>query len=127
MKLLDLLVKELPQRGGWPNRIADVHGLKNWMCGNLLGYTWEHGRGDWFYSEKFEEVTRKQYEKEVERLKNITELSVKTDCSFESAAKALMKWINDNGHPHQTIIIDATSAVLYSGEKSINTEEFIKD
>ena len=47
--------------------------------------------------------------------------------SFESLARPLIKWINDNGHPHQTIIIDATSAVLYSGEKSIQTEEFIKD
>lgn len=47
--------------------------------------------------------------------------------SFESVARPVIKWLNDNGHPHQTIIIDATSAVLYSGEKSVTTEEFIKD
>lgn len=47
--------------------------------------------------------------------------------AFESLSKALIKWINDYADPHNVIIIDATSAVLYSGEKSITTEEFIKD
>lgn len=49
------------------------------------------------------------------------------DSSFSEYAKNLIKWINDNANPHAVIIIDATSAVLYSGEKSIHTEEFIKD
>ena len=47
--------------------------------------------------------------------------------SFEDLARPLIKWINDNANPHAVILIDATSAVLYSGEKSITTEEFIKD
>lgn len=126
MKLLDLLAQELPIRGGWPQSMADVRGLMRWMGSHSMGYTWERGF-DWFYSDKFEEVTREQYEKEVERLKNTTEMSVDISPDFDAAARSLMKWINDNGHPHQTIIIDATSAVLYSGEKSLTTEEFIKD
>lgn len=47
--------------------------------------------------------------------------------SFEDVCRPVMQWINNNGHPHNIIQIDATSAVLYSGEKSIHTEEFIKD
>lgn len=47
--------------------------------------------------------------------------------AFEALSKAMIKWINDYADPHAVIIIDATSAVLYSGEKSIHTEEFIKD
>lgn len=126
MKLLDLLIKELPERGGWPDRLADVRGLMNWMASHGIGYVWHEGN-QWFYDGHFQEVTKDRYEEEISRLKGINGVSVKTDCNFESAAKALMKWINDNGHPHQTIIIDATSAVLYSGEKSITTEEFIKE
>lgn len=49
------------------------------------------------------------------------------DESFEAACKPVLEWINNKANPHSVIIIDATSAVLYSGEKSITTEEFIKD
>lgn len=47
--------------------------------------------------------------------------------SFEEVCRPVMEWINNNANPHNIIQIDATSAVLYSGEKSITTEEFIKD
>jgi len=47
--------------------------------------------------------------------------------SFETACKTVIKWINDNANPHAIIVIDGSSAVLYSGEKSVLTEEFIKD
>lgn len=59
-----------------------------------------------------------------------TEAEVKSEDPYSSlseVAKPAIKWINDHANPHAVIIIDATSAVLYSGEKSINTEEFIKD
>lgn len=119
MKLIDELLQELPKVGGWPDgavaatrvvregfiRFRTAHGDYNWLpqcTGGEAGY-----------------VSREEYD---------VALSAITDTdNFESMCKKLMKWINDNGHPHQTIIIDATSAVLYSGEKSITTEEFIKD
>jgi len=47
--------------------------------------------------------------------------------SLEEVARPLIKWINDNANPHAIIVIDGSSAVLYSGEKSVLTEEFIKD
>lgn len=47
--------------------------------------------------------------------------------SFEEVCRPVIEWINNNANPHSIIQIDATSAVLYSGEKSITTEEFIKD
>lgn len=49
------------------------------------------------------------------------------ESSFNDYARSLIKWINDNANPHAIIVIDGTSAVLYSGERSVLTDEFIKD
>lgn len=148
MKLIDLLVQELPKHGGWPefdeeltavqdsDREVKFHiegfrldfGLNRpGLWGSDTHHAWFAGavKGDDFtpsvLSDDYQTST-------VSRLDYEAVLSLRYGKSdFESLAKAMMKWINDNGHPHQTIIIDATSAVLYSGEKSITTEEFIKD
>lgn len=47
--------------------------------------------------------------------------------SFEEAVKPLIKWLNDNANPHAVIVVEVNSAVLYSGELSVVTDEFIKD
>lgn len=47
--------------------------------------------------------------------------------SFEAAAKPLIKWLNDNANPHAVIVVKTDSAVLYSGEVSVVTDEFIQD
>lgn len=148
MKLIDLLVQELPKHGGWPefgeeltavqdcDREVKFHikgfpisfGLnKPGLWGSTTPMAWCAGcvNGDDFVpyvlSDDYQaaKVNRLDYEAALSSLSG--------KCEFESLARLLIKWINDNGHPHQTIIIDATSAVLYSGEKSIHTEEFIKD
>jgi len=46
---------------------------------------------------------------------------------FEKLTNPLIKFINDHGHPHMTIIIDNSSAELLSGEMCHRTEEFWKD
>lgn len=46
---------------------------------------------------------------------------------MESVVRPVINWLNDNANPHAIIVIDGTSAVLYSGEKSVLTDEFIKD
>lgn len=46
---------------------------------------------------------------------------------FEAAAKPLIKWLNDHGHPHMTIIVSTTHAELLEGVVAINTHEFVKD
>ena len=46
---------------------------------------------------------------------------------LEKLAKPLIKWINDNMDPHAAIIIDCDSAVVYSGEMSVRTDEYIRD
>jgi alkaline phosphatase len=46
---------------------------------------------------------------------------------FDEVMKPVIEWINNNSNPHAVIVIDSNSAVLYSGEKSIVTDEFIKD
>jgi len=47
--------------------------------------------------------------------------------SFQEAAKPLIKWLNDNCHPHHTVIVTTTNAELNEGQLSFNTIEFLKD
>lgn len=46
---------------------------------------------------------------------------------FETITKPVIKWLNDNGHPHMKAIVDQTSAELVEGLCSVYTEEFIND
>lgn len=41
---------------------------------------------------------------------------------FENLSKPLIKFINDNGTPHDSIILTTTSAEYLSGEMCINTD-----
>lgn len=57
-------------------------------------------------------------------------VSVKTSYNqetFEDAAKPLIQWLNENATPHASVIVDCTSAVLFTGEIAVNTKEFLKD
>lgn len=47
--------------------------------------------------------------------------------SFAEAAEPMMKWINEHGHPHATVIIDCTHAEFLSGEIVHATDKFVKD
>lgn len=47
--------------------------------------------------------------------------------SFDDAVKPVIKWLNDNANPHATIIVEYDNAVLYTGELTYSTNEFIKD
>jgi hypothetical protein len=46
---------------------------------------------------------------------------------MEEAAKPLIKWLNENCHPHVVVIVDPGSAELLEGIARIKCEEFIKD
>ncbi len=46
---------------------------------------------------------------------------------FQQLTKPLIKWLNDNHHPHVTLIITPTSAELLEGILAFPTTEFIKD
>lgn len=47
--------------------------------------------------------------------------------TFKAAAKPLIQWLNENANPHASVIVDCTSAVLFTGEIAVNTKEFLKD
>ena len=47
--------------------------------------------------------------------------------SFKEAAEPLIKWLNENANPHAVVVVEPDNAVLYSGEISHPTNEFIKD
>lgn len=46
---------------------------------------------------------------------------------FRKACEPLVKWLNENCHPHVKVIVEPTGAELVEGQKSVSIEEFIKD
>ena len=47
--------------------------------------------------------------------------------TFEEVATPVIKWINENGHPHMTIIITTTHAELTEGLEAFENSEFVPD
>jgi hypothetical protein len=48
--------------------------------------------------------------------------------SFEAVARPLIQWLNDNVHPHHTVIVTPTSAELLAGECSTgHILDYVKD
>lgn len=46
---------------------------------------------------------------------------------FEELSKPLIKYLNDNYHPHASIIIDCMHAEVLEGLEAFITEEFLRD
>jgi len=46
---------------------------------------------------------------------------------FEAAARPLIKFLNNNCHPHVVVIVDCTSAQLFEGVNRCYTEDYVKD
>lgn len=46
---------------------------------------------------------------------------------FEAVARPLIKWLNENCHPHVTVIIKPGRAELTEGIYSIPIEDYIPD
>ena len=47
--------------------------------------------------------------------------------SYEVAVRPLIKWLNDNCHPHVTVVADCSHAELSEGVNSFRTEDYWKD
>ena len=46
---------------------------------------------------------------------------------FAEIVEPMIEWLNNNHHPHTTIIIDCDSAELVEGIRCHKTDKFIKD
>ncbi len=46
---------------------------------------------------------------------------------FEQLARPLIKFLNDNGHPHMHIVITTSDAEISEGVTAFSTDEYIKD
>lgn len=46
---------------------------------------------------------------------------------FVKVVEPIIKWMNDNVHPHHTIIITNTGAELLEGQLSYVTDRFLRD
>lgn len=47
--------------------------------------------------------------------------------SFMDVTLPVIKWLNDNGHPHHSILIDQTRAALSAEEFTYGTNDYLKD
>lgn len=54
-------------------------------------------------------------------------LSESKRIEFEEAVRPLIKWLNDNCHPHVHVVVDNTRAELAEGVCSFRTEDYWKD
>lgn len=56
----------------------------------------------------------------------IEQLNAKTQ-EFENIVRPLIKWLNENHHPHTTIIVEPNGARLVEGIIGIPCTDYIKD
>lgn len=54
-------------------------------------------------------------------------LAIEQQESLLEAAKPLIRWMNENCHPHVTAIVDCINIELVEGICQTGTEEFLKD
>ena len=46
---------------------------------------------------------------------------------FETVARPLIAWLNENCHPHTNVVVCQTGAELHEGIFGIKTLDYIKD
>ena len=46
--------------------------------------------------------------------------------AFDKAVKPVIKWLNENSHPHTKVVIDAVSAELLESAVYMETFEYLK-
>ena len=46
---------------------------------------------------------------------------------FLAAVEPLVKFLNDNGHPHMTVLVTPTGAEIVEGVYSITLDKFVRD
>ena len=47
--------------------------------------------------------------------------------NMKKASEPLMKWLNEEGHPHMTAIVTTTDCEIMEGLATHKTFEFVKD
>ena len=71
------------------------------------------------YQEALEEIKRLSEEQDLRKARQAEE--------FQEAVKPLVKWLNENCHPHVTVVVDCGSAELMEGIRRVVIEDYIKD
>lgn len=54
-------------------------------------------------------------------------LTLEQQTAMLEAAKPLIKWMNENCHPHCTVYLDCTTVELSEAVAISHTREFLKD
>lgn len=47
--------------------------------------------------------------------------------TFEEAARPLIKWLNENCHPHVTALVEPDRAELVEGVSMVRVPDYIRD
>lgn len=55
------------------------------------------------------------------------ELTKEQQREFEDAVRPVIQWLNNNCHPHNSIIITNLSAEIVCGEYMYRTEDYLLD
>ena len=73
-------------------------------------------------------ATEEQIHNIIKRVKHASYLCVTKEkqAEFADVVKPLIKWLNDNCHPHTTVIVESGSAQLVEGVCSVVVEDYIK-
>jgi len=58
---------------------------------------------------------------------SLAETNEREKTEFLEAAKPLIKWLNENGCPHDQVIVDPVGAEFVRGSMMVTTQEFLKD
>lgn len=54
-------------------------------------------------------------------------LNKKQEAEFKEAVRPVMKFLNDNCHPHVSVVIDCKRAELSEGVCSVIIKDYLKD
>jgi 2'-5' RNA ligase len=46
---------------------------------------------------------------------------------FEEVTRPVIEWLNANYHPHVTVVIESTSAMLSEGAIAYTTSDYVRD
>lgn len=66
-------------------------------------------------------------EQEAQPIEIVGGLNEQARQSFERIAREMIAWLNDNMHPHTTVLITPTHAELLVGELGFETFDYVKD
>jgi hypothetical protein len=103
----------------WPDDFCNKESI--WVGGNLR----QEPFSEWLYTCRWCRAASTRYYNK--RRRNYMILNKEQMENFEMVTRPVIKWLNDNCHPHVVAIVDCGRAELAEGIYSFPTTDYIKD